>query len=95
MPLTLQDVQRVARLARIAVTSEEAQIYHHQINGIFTLVAEMQAVNTQSVAPMFHAQDVTQRLRDDVVTELNQRAVFQAIAPQAADGLYFVPQVID
>jgi aspartyl-tRNA(Asn)/glutamyl-tRNA(Gln) amidotransferase subunit C len=95
MSLNLQDVQRVAKLARIAVSDDEAQAYQQQINGIFALVTAMQAVDTEGIAPMAHAQDVHQRLREDLVTEYNQRTVFQALAPQAADGLYFVPQVID
>ncbi len=95
MSLTLQDVKRVATLARIAVNDEEAATYQQHLNGIFGLIAEMQAVDTTGVAPMSHAQDVSQRLRDDVVTETNQRDKFQAIAPQVAGGLYLVPQVIE
>ena len=95
MSLTLLDVQRVAQLARIAVTEAEAVTYQQQINGIFSLIAQMQAVDTRGVEPMAHAQDLSQRLRDDVVTETDQREKFQAIAPQVAAGLYLVPQVIE
>ncbi len=95
MSLSLADVQRVARLARIAVSDVDAQAWQHQINGIFGLIAQMQAVDTRGIAPMAHAQDVSQRLRDDTVTEADQREKFQAIAPLVADGLYLVPQVID
>jgi len=55
----------------------------------------MQAVNTQNIAPMSHAQDLSQRLREDIVTEANQRELFQSIAPQVEAGLYLVPQVIE
>jgi aspartyl-tRNA(Asn)/glutamyl-tRNA(Gln) amidotransferase subunit C len=55
----------------------------------------MQAVDTTGIAPMSHAQDVTQRLREDKVTESNQRELFQSIAPQVEAGLYLVPQVIE
>ena len=65
------------------------------MSGIFELIAQMQAVNTTGIAPMSHAQDLSQRLRDDVVTETNQRELFQSIAPQVEDGLYLVPQVIE
>ena len=95
MSLTLLDVQRVAQLARIAVSEAEAVTYQQQINGIFSLIAQMQAVDTRGVEPMAHAQDLSQRLRDDVVTETDQREKFQAIAPQVAAGLYLVPQVIE
>lgn len=95
MSLTLEDVKKVARLARLAITEQEAQTAHAQLSNIFGLIAEMQAVDTSGIAPMSHAQDVTQRLREDKVTEGNQREMFQAIAPQIEAGLYLVPQVIE
>ncbi|ARU32403.1 aspartyl/glutamyl-tRNA(Asn/Gln) amidotransferase subunit C [Sulfuriferula sp. AH1] len=95
MSLTLQDVKRVATLARIAVNDAEAVAYQQQLNGIFGLIAEMQAVDTTGVEPMSHAQDLSQRLREDVVTETDQHEKFQAIAPQVEGGLYLVPQVIE
>ena len=55
----------------------------------------MQKVDTEGIEPMSHAQDVTLRLRDDVVTEPNQRELFQSIAPQVEGGLYLVPKVIE
>ena len=95
MSLTTQDVQKVARLARLAMNENEIEAARSQLTGIFTLIAEMQAVNTSGIEPMSHAQDVSQRLRNDVVTEANQREAFQAIAPQVEGGLYLVPQVIE
>lgn len=95
MSLTLQDVERVAYLSRIAVTADEARELQGQINGILNLIEQMQAVDTQGIEPMSHAQNVSQRLRDDVVTEVNQREKFHAIAPRVANGLYLVPQVIE
>jgi aspartyl-tRNA(Asn)/glutamyl-tRNA(Gln) amidotransferase subunit C len=55
----------------------------------------MQAVDTKGIVPMSHSQDVTQRLREDVVTEINQRELFQSIAPAVEGGLYLVPKVIE
>ena len=95
MSLSLHDVKRVAMLARIAVTDEEAAAYQQQLNGIFGLIEAMQAVDTTGVMPMSHAQDVHQRLRDDTVTETDQHEKFQAIAPQVEAGLYLVPRVIE
>jgi aspartyl-tRNA(Asn)/glutamyl-tRNA(Gln) amidotransferase subunit C len=89
------DVQKVARLARLAMSEAEIEAARAQLGGIFDLIAEMQAVDTQNIAPMSHAQDVSQRLREDVVTEANQRELFQSIAPQVEAGLYLVPQVIE
>lgn len=95
MPLSTDDIKKVASLARLAMTDPEIQSAHDQLNGIFGLIAEMQAVDTAGVAPMPHAQDITQRLREDAVTETDQRAAFQAIAPQVEQGLYLVPKVIE
>ena len=97
MSLSTEDVKKVARLARLAITETEVQAAHAQLTGIFELIAEMQAVNTAGIEPMSHAQDLSQRLREDKVTETNQREAFQAIAPQVdkQSGLYLVPQVIE
>ena len=101
MSLTLEQVRRVAHLARIEVSDAEAETTLGHLNGIFTLIETMQAVDTEGIAPMTHAQDLAQRLREDVVTEpdgqaaLDQRAVYQAIAPETENGLYLVPRVIE
>ena len=95
MTLSIDDVKKVANLARLAVTEQEAQTAHAQLSNIFGLIAEMQAVDTAGIVPMSHAQDVTQRLREDKITESNQRELFQSIAPQVEAGLYLVPQVIE
>ncbi len=95
MPLSTDDIQKVARLARLAATDAEIKAAHAQLTGIFGLIAEMQAVDTTGVEPMSHSQDLTQRLREDRVTETSQREVFQAIAPQVEQGLYLVPKVIE
>ena len=95
MSLSLADVEKVARLARLAMNDEEIKAAQTQLNNIFGLIAEMQAVDTKGIEPMSHAQDVAQRLREDKVTETNQRDAFQAIAPQVESGLYLGPQVIE
>jgi aspartyl-tRNA(Asn)/glutamyl-tRNA(Gln) amidotransferase subunit C len=95
MSLSVDDVKRIAKLARIRVNEDEAAGYQHQLNGIFGLIEEMQAVDTAGVDPMSHAQDLAQRLRPDAVTEANRREAFQAIAPQTESGLYLVPKVIE
>lgn len=95
MSLSTADVQKVARLARLAMNNTEIEAARVQLSGIFELIAEMQAVDTKGIAPMSHAQDLSQRLRDDIVTETNQRELFQSIAPQVESGLYLVPQVIE
>ncbi|MDQ3186337.1 MAG: Asp-tRNA(Asn)/Glu-tRNA(Gln) amidotransferase subunit GatC [Pseudomonadota bacterium] len=95
MLLSLDDVKRVANLARIEVSEDEASTALAQLSDIFDLIQQMQAVNTSAIEPMSHAQNVMQRLRDDVVTEIDQRELFQSIAPQVGSGLYLVPKVIE
>ena len=95
MSLSTADVRKVARLARLSMSKTEIETARSQLSGIFDLIAEMQAVDTSGIEPMSHAQDLSQRLREDAVTETNQRELFQAIAPQVENGLYLVPQVIE
>ncbi len=95
MSLTLDDVKRIAHLARIEVDAKEAGQVLGQLSGIFALIGEMQAVDTEGVEPMSHAQDLMLRLREDAVTEADQRAAFQAVAPQVEAALYLVPKVIE
>lgn len=95
MSLTLSDVRRIAHLARIAVDDSEAEDYLRQLNGIFGLIEEMQAVDTSGIEPMSHAQDLVLRLREDAATESDQHELFQSVAPQVEAGLYLVPKVIE
>ncbi len=95
MSLSTADVQKVARLARLAMNNTEIEAARAQMSGIFELIAQMQAVDTVGVAPMSHAQDLALRLRDDVVTEENRRAAYQAVSPETEAGLYLVPKVIE
>ena len=95
MALTREDVLRAARLARIAVDDAEADAVLEQLVRIFGMIEEMQAVDVTGVEPMAHAQDLTLRLRDDVVTEADQHALFQSVAPRVERGLYLVPKVIE
>ena len=95
MSFSSDDVTRLAHLARIDLADDEARDVRAKLDAIFGLIDSLQAVDTTGVAPMAHAQDVTLPLRDDVVTDVDRRAVYQAAAPAVADGLYLVPKVIE
>jgi aspartyl-tRNA(Asn)/glutamyl-tRNA(Gln) amidotransferase subunit C len=95
MSLTPEQVKRIARLARLEIGEDAVEAVGNQLNGIFSLIEAMQAVDTRGVEPMAHAQDLGQRLRPDRVVETDRRADFQAIAPETEAGLYLVPQVIE
>jgi aspartyl-tRNA(Asn)/glutamyl-tRNA(Gln) amidotransferase subunit C len=93
--LSLDQVRALGNLARIEVADAEAEQLRRELNGILALIDEMLAVDTAGVEPMAHPQDAKQRLREDAVTERDEHAVFQSVAPQVEDGLYLVPRVIE
>ena len=99
MALILQDIERVANLARLELRQDETERTLSQLNGFFKLVAQMEAVNTDGVEPLAHPAailgEVALRLRDDIVSESNQREASQASAPAVERGLFLVPKVIE
>ena len=99
MSLTSQDIERIANLARLQLQPNEAEHMREQINGFFSIVEAMQAVDTTGVQPMAHPvaaiQDVQLRLREDVVSEPNHREANQQSAPAVERGLFLVPKVIE
>lgn len=104
MSLNIADIKRISHLARIEISEAEAQATLSKLTGILGLIEEMQAVDTTGITPMSHSQDLSQRLRDDIVTQTNERDVFQQNAPMLgngstekaiASGLYLVPKVIE
>jgi aspartyl-tRNA(Asn)/glutamyl-tRNA(Gln) amidotransferase subunit C len=95
MALSLEDIQRIAHLARIEITAAEAVEVQRKLDGIFELINEMRAVDTTGIVPMSHAQEMTLPLRTDRVTETDHHALYQSLAPAVHDGLYLVPKVIE
>lgn len=99
MALTPQDVSRIAHLARLELAPDEMAQMLDQLNGFFRIVDQMSAVETRGVEPLYTplsaVQAVRLRLRDDVVTETDQREHNQASAPAVQDGLFLVPKVIE
>jgi len=95
MALDSKTVQDIARLARLKVSEEETLKYGTELSNILDLVTQMEATDTDNIEPMIHPFDATLRMRSDEVTETNQRDKFQSIAPNAENGLYLVPKVID
>ena len=100
MPLNLSDVQRLSMLAQLELTETQSNQTLDKLNGIFSLVEQLRAVDTTGVEPLNHPiavilPDMSLRLREDVQTENNRRDDYQAIAPATQDGLYLVPKVIE
>ena len=95
MSISPKEVLNIANLARLQIKQDEVEQYATDLSNIIGLVEQMNAVDTQDILPMAHPLDAVQRLRDDKVTEENQRDKFQTIAPSAEKGLYLVPKVIE
>ena len=93
--LSLDQITRIAHLARLELSEVEARAMVDSLNDILAMVDAMSAVDTAGVEPMSHPQDANQRLREDRVTEADQREIFQSLAPAVEDGLYLVPKVIE
>ncbi|MBT9099209.1 Asp-tRNA(Asn)/Glu-tRNA(Gln) amidotransferase subunit GatC [Methylovulum psychrotolerans] len=95
MSLTADDVNKIAHLARLGIDSQDIESYTKDLSGMLDLMTQMSKLDTSGIEPMAHPLDQVQRLRADAVTEADQRAHFQTLAPQVADGLYLVPKVIE
>ena len=95
MSLNLEEVARIAKLARIELSATEADSTREQLNNVLGFIAQLQSIDTKGIEPMAHAVDVVQRLRPDIVSETDRRDAFQSIAPETEAGLYLVPQVIE
>ncbi len=95
MPLTPDDVRKVARLSRLALAEADIAPTLDTLNRTLALVEQMRAVDTHGVEPMAHAQDVSLRLRPDAVTEPDRRDALMSNAPAADKGLFLVPKVIE
>jgi aspartyl-tRNA(Asn)/glutamyl-tRNA(Gln) amidotransferase subunit C len=95
MSLSATDVKKIAHLARLGIEDKDIVHYAQDLSGMLDLVAQMNELDTLGITPMAHPLDQSQRLRPDLVTEINQREHFQAIAPQVEAGLYLVPKVIE
>jgi aspartyl-tRNA(Asn)/glutamyl-tRNA(Gln) amidotransferase subunit C len=95
MSLDRAAVEKIALLARLAVSEQEKDHYARDLSNILGLVEQMNAVDTTGVTPMAHPLRMAQRLRPDEPTESDQRELFQRLAPVTANGLYLVPKVID
>jgi aspartyl-tRNA(Asn)/glutamyl-tRNA(Gln) amidotransferase subunit C len=99
MSLSASDIARIASLARLQLASDESERMLSQINGFFDLVERMRSVDTAGVEPLAHpvaaVEDVTLRLRDDMVSEPDNREANQKSAPAVEAGFFLVPKVIE
>lgn len=92
--ISKDEIQKLAELSRLKIEVEELNYYTEQLNNILALGEKLQNIKTD-VEPLFHAIEIPQRLREDVITETNQRDLMQSTAPKSMAGLYLVPKVIE
>ena len=95
MSLEEQEVDKIAHLARLAIEEKDVPEYANNLSNILDLVEQLSAADTADVEPMSHPLELSQRLREDVVTEVDQRELLQENAPKVERGLFIVPQVIE
>ena len=95
MEVTEKVVKNIAELAQLEVNQQEMNRLKTGIQTILDLAKQMESVDTNGIEPIYNPLDATQKLREDEVTEKNQRDLYQSIAPATEDGLYLVPRVIE
>src|SRR5262245_30123154 len=95
MSLTVDDVKKIAHLARLNLSEKDVTIYTSQLSEILHFVEQMNQAQTNDVEAFAHSLDINPHLRNDKVTEIDQRELFQSIAPKVEAGLYLVPKVIE
>ncbi|GAB5415856.1 MAG: Asp-tRNA(Asn)/Glu-tRNA(Gln) amidotransferase subunit GatC [Congregibacter sp.] len=95
MPIDGDSIRDIAQLARLRVEDDELADLTPRFNAVLDLFEQLQAVPTDGVEPMANPLDASQRLREDQVTESNQRDALQSVAPAVQDGLYLVPRVVE
>ncbi|MFO1436068.1 MAG: Asp-tRNA(Asn)/Glu-tRNA(Gln) amidotransferase subunit GatC [Gammaproteobacteria bacterium] len=95
MALSRKDVEKIAHLARLQVNEDQLNGLASQLSNILAFVEQMGSTDTANVEPMAHPFDAATRMREDVVTEVNERELMQSIAPAVEAGLYLVPKVIE
>lgn len=95
--LTREKIEKVARLARLAILEDEISTHVRNLSNILELVEQMNSVDTQGIAPMAHPLDIPAPMRQDRVTETNQREQLQSVAEPSAvkSGLYIVPKAYE
>ncbi|MFC3903577.1 aspartyl/glutamyl-tRNA(Asn/Gln) amidotransferase subunit C [Acinetobacter marinus] len=93
--LNAETVSAIANLARLSLDDSQCVDYAQSLNKILEMMDTMKGIDTDGIEPLKSPFDHPQPLRDDIVSESNQRAQYQAVAPETQDGLYVVPRVIE
>ena len=95
MSLNKEQVKEIAQLAKLSINDSEIEQSTIELNNILSLMAELGEIETDQVEPMAHPLEMSQRLREDVVSEVDLSEEFQAIAPKTGKQHFLVPTVIE
>lgn len=95
MTLAIDDIRRIAHLSLLEIDQQQAERMQSELNDIFKMIEQIQAVDTTGVEPMSHPHDGAQRLREDIVREVDDRENNMKNAPEKSDSYFLVPQVIE
>ena len=95
MSIDKSDIEHLCNLTKLNLDDEEQSVFLSQMRSILDMIEELQEVDTGDIEPMAHPLQMTQRLRDDEVTEFNDREKYQKNTEFAEDGFYKVPKVIE
>ena len=95
MSLNKEQVKEIAQLAKLSINDSEIEQSTIELNNILSLMAELAEIETDQVKPMAHPLEMSQRLREDVVSEADLSEEFQAIAPKTGKRHFLVPTVIE
>ena len=95
MHIEANDLDRLARLARLALTADERSALACRLDDVLSMVSALREVDVNGITPMAHPHDATLRLRADEVTETDRQSALERIAPQMQGGLYLVPKVME
>ena len=95
MSLDNNKVKEIAYLARLSIENSELEQSTKELNNILSLMDQLGEIDTGDAEPMAHPLEMSQRLRDDQVTEDDLSEEFQEIAPKTGNNLFLVPTVIE
>lgn len=93
--LESQELVQLSRLTQISLNDSAASTHRQRLCALIQLGSSITSANTTNVEPLISPLEITQRLRADVISETDQRELYQSIAPATQDGLYLVPKVLD
>jgi aspartyl-tRNA(Asn)/glutamyl-tRNA(Gln) amidotransferase subunit C len=95
MSIPLEQLDKLAYLAQLAIPATARADVAAQLGGIIAMVEAITAADTRGIEPLANPLDQTMRLRADVVSEGDEREAMQRVAPAAREGFYLVPRVVE